>query len=348
VRFGTILAILSLLTACVPSASPTAPSSAPPSAAAASVAPSGPPTIALEDRLEAEIAIAGADFPVVAFDSVWVVRAEVGTDPAIIRVDPETNQIAAEILVPGRGCNGAAAGFDAIWACSSDGIARIDPATNSVATVIPVDAIGEAYLATGAGSVWAFTQIGDAVVPDAVLRIDPATNSVLTTIGLDHPTGTMAFGFDALWVTSPEDGLLLRVDPATNQVTTVVDGLEQPFTVAAGPDSLWVSLYADSLYADDQPAPAAGDPIIVRIDPETGEITASIPIAPVGRIGDIAADETSVWVRGPDAFLTHINPATNEVVEIIAASKAGGGVALGFGSVWAASFDFAKIWRVSP
>lgn len=340
-RIGTILAILALVTACGTSASSSAPPSTQPSAAAASVAPSGPPTIALEDRLEAEIAISGADFPVVAFDSVWVVSAEVGTDPAIVRVDPETNEVAAEILVPGGGCNGAAAGFDAIWACSSDGIARIDPATNAVVTVIPVDAIGQAYLATGAGSVWAFTQVGDGGVPDAVLRIDPATNSLITTIGLDHPAGTMAFGFDALWVSSPEDGLLLRVDPATNQVTTAVDSLAQPFTVAVGPDSVWVSLHAD-----DQPA--AGDPSIVRIDPETSEITASIVTAPVGRIGDIAADATSVWVRGPDAFLTHIDAATNEVVEIIAASKAGGGVVLGFGSVWAASFDFAKIWRVSP
>jgi hypothetical protein len=341
-RATILLALAATACSASGSASTSALATTGPSEAAASVEPSGPPSVALEDRLEAEISIAGADFPVVAFDSVWVVSAEVGVDPAIVRVDPITNEIVAEIMVPGGGCNGTTAGFDAIWACASDGIARIDPATNAVVTVIPVDALGQNYLAAGAGAVWSFTQIGDEGAPNAVLRIDPATNSLAATIALDHRVGTMAFGFGALWVTSPDDGLLLRVDPTTNQVTIAAEGLLQPFTVAAGPDDLWVSLYGV-----DTPAPAPGDPTIIRIDPDTGEVTASVVTDPLGKFGDIAADETSVWVRSPDTFLTHIDPATNRVVEFVAASKAGGGVALGLGSVWATSFDFAQLWRVS-
>ncbi|MGH2488506.1 MAG: hypothetical protein ACRDFR_02655, partial [Candidatus Limnocylindria bacterium] len=175
--------------------------------AAPSAAHSGPPSTELSVRTEAEFSIEGADFPVVAFGAVWVVSAE--TEPAIVRIDPESNEVVAQIPVPGRGCNGATASPDAIWACASDGIARIDPATNTVTTVVDVSTFGQARLAFGAGSVWIFARLGDGVTADAVVRIDPATATVTATIPMDRPLGTMAFGFDALWVTSPDDGLLL-------------------------------------------------------------------------------------------------------------------------------------------
>jgi hypothetical protein len=337
------LVLMIVTTACGASTSPgesTLPS-VQPSEALPSAAPSGPPSATLEDRLEAEIAITGADFPMVAFDAVWVVSAE--TEPAVVRVDPETNEVAAQIPVPGRGCNGMTAGFDSIWACASDGIARIDPASNTVVTVIDVDAVGQARLAAGGGSVWAFTRTSDEVVgADGVLRIDPGNNALAAAIGLGHPLGTMAFGFDALWVTSPEDGLLLRVDPATNEVTTAAEGLLGPFVVSIGPDAIWVSLHGT-----DGPSPQAGDPTIVRIDPATGNVVASIATDPVGRTGGIAVDDEAVWVRSAGAFLTHIDPVTNEVVEVITASKGGGDVVLGFGSVWTTSWNFHQMWRVS-
>jgi DNA-binding beta-propeller fold protein YncE len=318
-----------------------APSQASPSVEG-SVAPTGPPSVPLEERLEATIPIAGADFPIIAFDSVWVVAGD-PPHPAIVRVDPVTNEVVADIEVPGVACTGATAGFDAIWACSTDGIVRIDPATNLVVTVIEVKTAGQARLATGGGSVWAFARVGDSLDTNAVYRIDPATNSVITTIDLGHPVATMAFGFDALWVSSPADGLLLRVDPASNQVTIAVEGLAAPFQVTVGPDSLWVSLYG----AEDSD-PAEGEPTFVRIDPGTGEITASIVADPIGLTGGIHADATAVWIRGGGTFLTHIDPATNEVVEVITASKGGGDLVVGFGSVWAAGYNFHQLWRVSP
>jgi hypothetical protein len=297
----------------------------------------------LAERTEVEIAITGADFPLVAFDSVWVVAAD-RPEPAIVRVDPASNEVVAEIVVPGRGCNGATASPDAIWACSSDGVARIDPATNTVTTVVDVDAFGQARLAYGAGSVWAFTRAGDAQTANAVVRIDPTTAAVTATIPLDHPLGTMAFGFDALWVTSPDDGLLLRVDPATGEGSVVRDDLTGAFTVVVGPDSVWVSLFGTA-----DAAPGAGDPTIARIDPTSGDVVATIVTEPIGNVGGIAADETAVWIRGPTTFLTQIDPATNQVVERITAKlQTGGDVVLGFDSVWAASFDFGRLWRVAP
>src|SRR4029450_5831561 len=79
----------------------------------AAASPSGPPTVALEDRMSAEIAITGADFPIAAFDSVWVV-AQDQPDPEIVRVEPETNEIVASIPVEGRACQGTVAAFGSI------------------------------------------------------------------------------------------------------------------------------------------------------------------------------------------------------------------------------------------
>ena len=63
--------------------------------------------------------------------------------------------------------------------------------------------LGVSRLAYGAGSLWAFST--STVGPDTVVRIDPATNAITSTIPLGHVAGTMAFGFDALWVTSPTE-----------------------------------------------------------------------------------------------------------------------------------------------
>lgn len=343
-RAWTAVAVLAVLTGCSTSTSPSdsGQPSGSPGDPSASVAPSGPPTTPLEERTEARFQIPGADFPLVAFDSVWITAGD-PPDPATYRIDPATNEELAHIVLSGVDCTGTAAGFDAIWACATDGVARIDPGTNTVTTVIAVDAVGQARLATGGGSVWAFVRSGDGAEANGVLRIDPTTNTVVQTIDLGHPLGTMAFGFDALWVTSPADGVLLRIDPATTEVATAAEGLDGPFTVVVGPDSLWVSLQG---ILDD--APSAGEPTIARLDPTNGETTASIVTSPIGRSGGIAAVEASVWVRSSSDFLTEIDPATNEVVEIITASFGGGDVAVGFGSVWTAAFDFAQAWRVSP
>ena len=308
---------------------------------------SGPAEVA-DDRLEAMFEIGGGpDLPTEAFGSLWVLTVDGelmgdGTPPSVQRIDPATNEVIASVEIEGRLCQGIGASPEALWACGPDGVVRIDPATNSVVAEVPFDApLVTSRLAYGAGSIWAFATA--AVGPDTVVRIDPATNTVAATIPLGHAAGTLAFGLDALWVTSRTDDLVLRIDPATNAVEPWSTGIEGAGQIAVAGDSLWVSLYGEhGAQAPD------GAPTIVRIDAATGDVTAEIDAgAGLEDSNGIFATEDAVWVRGTDPFLVSIDPATAEIADEIGGNYSTGDVAVAFGSVWATS-ETGRVMRIAP
>ncbi len=324
--------------------------------ATASVAPrSSAPSSSLPDTDDALAARTlatlqlggGPDMPTEAFGSLWVVAVDGplmndGTEPAVHRIDPATNEVIASVPLPGRLCQGIGASPEAVWVCGPDGLVRIDPATDEiVATVDLPAALVVSRIAYGAGSVWAFATSG--VVPDNVVRIDPMTNAVTATIPLGRTAATMAFGFDALWVTSPVDDLVMRIDPQTNDVVAWTEGIEAPGWIGIGDDALWVSLLAEkgSLADDD-------DATVVRIDPQTGDVTASIATGGSLEIeGGMAATEEAIWVRAPDPFLVRIDPTTNEVVDTIDTVSGSGDIAFAFDSVWVTT-ERGDLIRLEP
>lgn len=320
-----------------------APASQPPSL------PSDPATVAadptpspsidpLADRVTASISLGGGpDMPTEGFGSLWVIAVDGplmndGTEPAVHRIDPATNEVVASIPLPGRLCQGIGVSPEAVWACGPDGLVRIDPATNEVVAEIPLAAaLVVSRIAYGAGSVWAFAT--SAVAPDTVVRIDPATNGVVATIPLGRAALTMAFGFDALWVTAPADDLLLRIDPATNSVLEWASDVEGAGVLAIGEDALWVSLLGEH-------GSSAGpnDPTIVRIDPADGQVTASVATGGSVEVsGGVTASPDAIWVRAADPFLVRIDPGSGEVIESIDVPRGSGDVTVAFGSVWATS-----------
>jgi virginiamycin B lyase len=327
----------------------TAASAAAEGTVAPSTAPSAPASAAAsDDRLVATVDLGGGpDMPTEAFGSLWVLTVDgpiMGDDvpPSVQRIDPATNEIIAIVELPGRLCQGIGVSPEAIWACGPDGLVRIDPATNAVVAEVPMDApLGVSRLAYGAGSVWAFST--STVGPDTVVRVDPATNAITSTIPLGHLAGTMAFGLDALWVTSPTSDALLRIDPATNEVepwSTAVEGAGQ---VAVGEDAVWVSLYGEH----GAQAPE-GAPTIVRIDPASGEVTAEVDAgAGLEDSNGIVASPDGIWVRGNDPFLLRIDPATAEIVDQIEGDHGTGDVTVAFGSVWATS-EHGRVMRLAP
>lgn len=98
---------------------------------------------------------------------------------------------------------------------------------------------------------------------------------------------------------------------------------------------------------------------VVRIDPVTSEVVATIPVAAVptwGAGGDgMAAAEGAVWVTGGadgEALLQRIDPSINEVVATIAlGGGAGADVAVGESGVWVSAFGLGsgmRVIRVDP
>lgn len=348
------------LAACSPGAAgPEESVSVPPATASASAAPEGSvvpssapsapaSAAASDDRLVSTITLGGGpDMPTEAFGSLWVLTVDgpiMGDDvpPSVQRIDPATNEIIATVELPGRLCQGIGASPEAIWACGPDGLVRIDPATNAVVAQVALDApLGVSRLAYGAGSLWAFAT--STVGPDTVVRVDPATNAITATIPLGHVAGTMAFGLDALWVTSPTDDVVLRIDPATNAVEPLSTAVEGAGQVAVGEDGVWVSLYGEH----GAQAPE-GAPTIVRIDPASGEVTAEVDAgAGLEDSNGIVASPEGVWVRGNDPFLLRIDPATAEIADQIDGDHGTGDVTVAFGSVWATS-EHGRVMRFTP
>jgi DNA-binding beta-propeller fold protein YncE len=213
---------------------------------------------------------------------------------------------------------------------------------NEVVAEIPLSAaLVVSRIAYGAGSVWAFAT--SAVAPDTVVRVDPAANSVVATIPLGHAALTMAFGFDALWVTAPTDDLILRIDPATDTVEEWASDVEGAGVLAIGEDALWVSLLGEH-------GSFAGldDPTIVRIDPAHGKVTAAVATGGSVEVsGGVAASPDAIWVRAADPFLVRIDPRSAELLESIDVPRGSGDVTVAFGSVWVTS-EHGDVIRLDP
>jgi hypothetical protein len=328
--------------------SSTSPPSSPVATASAPASQVGTP---LADRLEAEIAVEGSpDWPLVAFDSVWVVAPDLPlvdetATPNLIRIDPAANEVAATIVLPDRLCQGFTASPVAIWACSADALIRIDPATNAITDTVPFEgtgAISSYRPAVGGGYLWFLASGG--FVANTLVALDEEAKSTRTL----EQSGTiagMAYALDALWFTIPGEGSVARFDPVTEETKVVTTDLPNPTGIVAGPDSLWVSLHGAN---DDQAS--TGDKQLVRIDPETGDITAEFEIggSPQSGVEALAGGE-AVYVRSTTPWMLTIDPATNEIVETIADGEpVQGPLTMGFDSIWTVNLEHDNVFRLTP
>jgi streptogramin lyase len=170
---------------------------------------------------------------VVTTDSVWMLTDSKTT---LSRIDPEQNQIVAEVRVPAS-CRSLAFGETALWlACpAEDRVLRIDPATNLVDKRIEVSAHPES-LAIGEGSIWVFCK-----KEGKVERIDPKTNKVTKSIevGVTGVSGKIAIGEGSLWVTMAGFPLT-RINPTTEKVVQQFYG-EGGGVVQTSTGAIWLS-----------------------------------------------------------------------------------------------------------
>jgi DNA-binding beta-propeller fold protein YncE len=263
------------------------------------------------------------------YHAVWVTGIGV-----TYRVNEATGRIVRTIRTPGTfpdGCgSGIAAGAGAVWvthACR--GVYRIDPHSGRVTASLRIPDVGDAIAVAG-GLVWVTTYGGD------LLRIQPQTNKIT---GKPIPVGfggwTMVTGAGALWVTSLGNGNASGILSRVNLATGAVEPFGNLDIEAAGAGSLWT-------------------PYVRRIDPATGRVIASVPVAGPGLVWlstQVAFWKGSAWALTPRQSLDvlRIDPATNQatgkpvpVGKPLPAADAGGpwptAIAAGPTGLWAIDF----------
>jgi YVTN family beta-propeller protein len=197
----------------------------------------------------------------VGHGAVWVSRA----DFTIARVDTETNDVIAKVLVS-NWPSAIASGAGGVWVAddSNNTVTRVDPAgASSVTATTPVGR-GPSAVAVGEGAVWVAN-----TDDNTVARIDPQTAAVSETIQVGHrPTGVAA-GDGAVWVANSLSGTVSRIDPETNQVEATVEVGEAPQRVTVAHDLVWVTVQAGAV-PPEVPSVASDDDVarvLVPSDP---------------------------------------------------------------------------------
>ncbi|MGH2525410.1 MAG: hypothetical protein ACRDG2_01570 [Actinomycetota bacterium] len=300
------------------------------------------------ETLRAEIAATirvGEDVRSVIYGarSVWVaVSNNDGTFAGrILRVDPATNDIVAEIpveTIPTWEVGGGAmvvegdnlwitggveapGGFGSLGGGSDAAVTRIDVATNEVTDVFTLGGDVGADLAFLDGDLWVLL-FGDESVDNSmeVVRVDPETGAVLTRIPLSSRWAHTLVPADGRLVVYEGgngavniDGHLTSIDPAAG-VTTKVD---VPSGYFEGGPVVW----RGELWF-------AWDRGFARFDPASNTVTgggqALDPTRYALCCGLVEADDRRIWFLGYDGLqvegpvrLTLFGPTTDAVTELV-------------------------------
>jgi ABC-type branched-subunit amino acid transport system substrate-binding protein/streptogramin lyase len=259
---------------------------------------------------------------------------------SVAALDPASNELVDEVPIPGGPGLLAAAGRS-VWVSSDAGgtISAIDTRSLSVERIASANAAVTDITATD-DSAW----ILDAR-RNALLRVDAAYGSVANqralTPGLRPTRAGVDVGLGAVWVT---DGTtrLLKVDPQDGGLLETFDVGRLVEDVAVDAGSVWAVSGASSR--------------VIELDPRSGSIRATIPIA--GRAGlsgpapiAIAAGEGAVWVlNGNTPSVTRIDPQLAAVTATIPLGVGSNptAIAAGAGSVWVALTGDGALARVDP
>jgi YVTN family beta-propeller protein len=194
--------------------------------------------------------------------------------------------------------------------------------------------LGGGALTVGEGAVWAMSN-----AESTLMRIDPARNAVVARIKV-NPPDTAAAGNGAVWLTYPSDDTVSRIDPATNRVVATIRVgpkracCAEHMSLTASGGALWVAV------------PNGNE--IVRIDPTTNDVVETLKL-PYSPCAFLVADQSAVWSAG-GACADHvgrIDIRTKTLTASVAEPHAVG-LALAFGSLWAAVIDSANLDRIDP
>ena len=145
-----------------------------------------------------------------------------------------------------------------------------------------------------------------------LVRYDSGAGRVVATIPTGNGTSALVEFGGRIWILNHRDGTLQRIDPAANTIVTLsrLPG-DAPERIVYAEGSLWVTGRGTDL---------------LRVDPETGTVQATIEVGAGGI--DVQAAAHGIWVAAPTAEedrrgnpfldrLLRVDPASNAIVETL-------------------------------
>jgi hypothetical protein len=181
------------------------------------------------------------------------------------------------------------------------------------------------------------------------------------------PAFRLAAGEGSLWALTSEAGRgrVVRIDPERKRAISAIEVGSHPRGIAAGSDGVWVTNGFGCQNPDEcstaQPTTAQypKDNSVMRIDPATNQITATISVEDPQ---DVALGLGAVWVTSLDApdglrsTLLRIDPGTNRVAAriVLGTSNRDATVAVSDRYVWVVVSESSepsfggKVYRIDP
>jgi streptogramin lyase len=134
----------------------------------------------------------------------------------------------------------------------------------------------------------------------------------------------------------PAKDRLDKIDVKTNKIADPVAGLNKPCGgMVSAFGSLWV--------------PACGDGSLVRIDPKTFKVTATIASGTADTRSSLAAGADSLWLlTDAKTTLSRIDPDQNAVIGEMRVPSGCGGLTFGETALWLACPNENKVLRINP
>jgi virginiamycin B lyase len=285
-----------------------------------------PPPLPPGSRPVASIAVGHPITLLADVTGVWVVATSI--DSELVRIDPATNTVVAQIPRTVFSDGFAAAGAGAIWETDFDAndLLRVDPASNQVTATIPLgdDAAPEG-VAAAAGAIWvADHHLG------TVSRVDPLTNTVTATVEVG-PAGSsgpyeLAAGATGLWVNTPRTAEVTHIDPATNSVVGRVEESGPPILDG---DRVWI---VRSFSLD-------------VVDPATNMVVKRIKLPETTGVG--TAGFGSVWVPTKSG-LARVDEQSEKLVGLARGLPPCSMAVASADSIWLTSPTQNKLLRYAP
>jgi streptogramin lyase len=237
--------------------------------------------------------------------AVWVATWSSGR-PALLRIDPVTMDVSAVIPLHGQSPDQVVVGFGEVWVTvhgssrDETDLVEVDPGAGEVVRRIAVP--GDARdLAVTDDVVWvvSLTYAGQVVDGADVYRVPangeeapmPVIEGATPLSGIYTPTVVTA-GFDAVWTNAGDTQEVGRVDPDTGAVmVTPIDRGFLPF--GAGEGGIWFGQAGD-------------DPVISRLNPETMEVDAEVPLEGIAVDAALDPESGTIWVANYQHSVTRI------------------------------------------